>query len=74
MGHYVGDDVFSTQSRNLLWPQDLAWCVATEIDLDSPCVGGSAALVRDLLDDARVAALPVRPTDPIGADSDDLNR
>jgi hypothetical protein len=33
---------------NLWWPDDHAWCVASEIDLDYTLVGGSAAL-RDAL-------------------------
>ena len=32
------------QSPNLWWPQDRAWCVATEIDLCWTYVGGSRAL------------------------------
>ncbi|MGH8301512.1 MAG: hypothetical protein ACRET5_08615, partial [Steroidobacteraceae bacterium] len=28
------------QSPNLFWPDDRAWCVATEIDFDSTLVGG----------------------------------
>ena len=36
-------------SPNLLWPDDHAWCVASEIDLDSTLVGGSRALIDDLL-------------------------
>jgi hypothetical protein len=33
---------------NLLWPSDRAWCVATDIDMDSTLVGGSAELVAQL--------------------------
>ena len=36
-------------SPNLMWPADHAWFVATEIDLPWTGVGGSEALVADLL-------------------------
>jgi hypothetical protein len=55
------------QSPNLWWPDDRSWCVATEIDLTSTYLGGSAALVRDLLDDRRIDAQAAHPGDPIGA-------
>lgn len=62
------------QSPNLFWPGDRAWCVATEIDLDSSYLGGSAALVRDVLADGRLEAVPVSVDDPVWATSDDINR
>ena len=39
----------SEQSAHLWWPADRAWCVATDIDLMSTYVGGSAACVAELL-------------------------
>jgi hypothetical protein len=60
-------DLSWEQSPNLWWPDDRSWCVATEIDLTSTYLGGSAALVRDLLGDRRINAQPARPGDPIGA-------
>jgi hypothetical protein len=39
----------SEQSANLWWPADRAWYVATDIDLMTTYVGGSAACVADLL-------------------------
>jgi hypothetical protein len=62
------------QSPSLLWPDDRAWFVATDVDLDSTYLGGSAALVRDLLADARLEAVEAIVTDPVWADSDDINR
>jgi hypothetical protein len=52
----VDPDEFSPQSPSLFWPDDHAWCVATEIDLDSTYIGGSDALVQDLLADSRIEA------------------
>lgn len=49
----IDPDDFSPQAPSLFWPEDHAWCVATEIDLDSTYVGGSEALVDTLLADPR---------------------
>jgi hypothetical protein len=51
------------RSPNLWWPDDRAWCVATEIDLAWTYVGGPAALISDLLADSRVEAQPASPDD-----------
>lgn len=74
MGWRPSDDAFFPQSPNLFWPDDHAWCVATEIDLDSTYLAGSAALIADLLADDRLEALPVEVTDEVWAISDDVNR
>lgn len=74
MGWQVSADWFDPQSPNLFWPDERAWLVATEIDLDSTYVGGSADLVDALLADERLEAWRARPTDPISDDSDRLNR
>jgi hypothetical protein len=50
---------------NLWWPEDRAWFVASEIDLDSTYVGGSAELVARLLADARLEAVPSARDDGI---------
>jgi hypothetical protein len=62
------------QSPNLFWPDDRAWCVATETDLDSTYLGGTAALIAEILADERLEAVPVDVTDPVWADSDEVNR
>jgi hypothetical protein len=54
------------QSPNLWWPADLAWCVASEIDLPWTYVGGPRALIDAILADDRIEALPAAPDDPIG--------
>jgi hypothetical protein len=51
------------QTPNLWWPDDRAWCVASEIDFCSTYVGGSPALVERLLGDERLEAIPVRLED-----------
>jgi len=68
----LGMSIFP-QSPNLFWPDDHAWCVATEIDLDSTYLGGSSALVRDVLADERLEALPMSVADPVWITSDEIN-
>lgn len=51
------------QTANLWWPEDRAWCVATEIDLPWTYVGGQAGLIERLLSDDRIEALPAEPED-----------
>ena len=72
-GHRPRSDVFFPQSPNIFWPDDRAWCVATEIDLDSTYVGGSEALAQALLAEPRLETGRVEPGDPINAYSDSIN-
>jgi hypothetical protein len=65
---------FVIQSPNLFWPNDHAWCVASEIDLVCTLVGGSDAMVKTLLGDPRLEGYRVFAEDPIAADSDEENR
>jgi hypothetical protein len=51
------------QTPNLWWPDDRAWCVASEIDFCSTYVGGSPALIERVLGDGRVEAISVRLED-----------
>jgi hypothetical protein len=56
-----GDD----QTANLWWPDDQAWCVASEIDLGWSYIGGPAGLIGQVLADPRIEALPANPDDPV---------
>ncbi|HZQ50188.1 MAG TPA: hypothetical protein VFB69_07765 [Candidatus Dormibacteraeota bacterium] len=47
------------EGPNLWWPDDQAWCVATEIDLPWTYVGGSKALIEDVLAADRLGAKPL---------------
>jgi hypothetical protein len=60
-------------SPEIIWPDDRAWCVATEIDLDSTYVGGSKEMVESLLADDRFEALPASADDPIDTTGDTVN-
>ena len=61
------------QSANLWWPQDRAWCVHTEIDLNTTYVAGSQKLVDALLASEKLEVYQLEPTDKITYDSDTLN-
>jgi hypothetical protein len=69
----VGEAVGWEDGPNIWWPDDRAWCVASEIDLPYSYVGGSAALIEELVADPEVEALPARLEDPVTYDSDRIN-
>ncbi len=58
---------------NLWWPDDRGWCLATEIDLDSTLVGGSAELIKGLLSDSDIEAVPARLEDSVAINADTMN-
>ncbi|SEB49745.1 hypothetical protein SAMN04489806_0863 [Paramicrobacterium humi] len=62
------------QSPSLLWPDDHAWLLATEIDFDSTLVGGSTALIRELVQTPGIEALPLRPDADLSWDGAEVNR
>jgi hypothetical protein len=58
---------------NLWWPDDRAWCVASEIDLAYTYVGGSRELIEEILEHPALEALPSLVGEGITYDSDELN-
>ena len=60
------------QSANLWWPEDRAWCVATEIDFVSTYLAGSQKLIDAVLASG-LEVLQVRPSDGISYSADTLN-
>lgn len=58
---------------NLWWPDDRAWCVASEIDFPYTYVGGPAALVEAIVAHPGIEALPATIHDRITADGDTVN-
>jgi hypothetical protein len=67
------EDWLSPSSPNLIWPEDRAWFVASEIDFDSTLVGGSEELVRWIVEDRRLEAYPVEPHDLLTWNADKVN-
>ncbi|MFF8382298.1 hypothetical protein [Streptomyces kanasensis] len=51
---------------DLWWPQDRAWCLGGDVDLVSTYVGGSEALVAEVLAAPGLEAHRVDPGDPVG--------
>lgn len=65
IGHWITADWFDPQSPSLFWPDDHAWCVATEIDFDTTLVGGTQQLIDAIVNAAGIEALPIPPDAPI---------
>jgi hypothetical protein len=61
------------QSPSLWWPEDRAWCVATDVDLKSTYIGGSVSAVRHVEALPGVEAWEVAPDRGIDWLSDRLN-
>ena len=73
LGWTAPGGTFFPQSPNLFWPQDHAWCVASEIDLFCTLVAGSESLAEALVSDPSLEAWRVDPGDPVTYDSDRIN-
>ena len=61
------------QPPNLWWPEDRAWCVASEIDGYSTYIGGTAECIAAILDDGRLEALASDPRNRSDLWSDRVN-
>ncbi|PCE16226.1 hypothetical protein AUC47_09810 [Microbacterium sp. SZ1] len=64
----------SAQSPSILWPEDRAWVLVSEIDFDSTVVAGSAELVAALCADPALEAFPLPEGADLHWDADDVNR
>lgn len=62
------------QSPNLWWPDDRAWCVATEISFDSTLIGGSRQAVDAVLASADFEALEITLSTRLDRLADRINR
>jgi len=63
----------SAQHPNLIWPEDRAWVVVSEIDFDSTIVGGSPALIDAICADPAIEALPLPEDAALTWDADEVN-
>jgi hypothetical protein len=68
------DDPNFPQSPSIVWPDDRSWVLVTEIDWDSTIVAGSWELIKALVSDPSIEALPVREGADLGWDADHVNR
>jgi hypothetical protein len=66
---------FGTPGRtaNLWWASDQHWCAATDIDLMTTYVGGSARCIQEIVNSDVLEALPVASDQRITWDADTLN-
>jgi hypothetical protein len=53
---------FERQPPSLWWPDDHAWCAATEIDASFTCIGGAGQLIDELLNHEDLEVLRVTPS------------
>ena len=58
----------------LIWPDDHAWCVASEIDWDSTLVAGPRTLINAILADHDFESFEVQETDDLSWDGDTINK
>jgi hypothetical protein len=56
-------ELLEGHSPNLWWPFDHAWCVSTEIDLDSTYVAGSRSFIDAVIESEGLEAFEVGPDD-----------
>ncbi|MFS0865992.1 hypothetical protein AB3M83_01485 [Microbacterium sp. 179-B 1A2 NHS] len=61
-------------SPGILWPDDRAWVLVTDVDHDSTIVGGPAELVAALVADPRLEAVEVAEGIALTDDADEINR
>jgi hypothetical protein len=61
------------EGPNLWWPDDRAWCVASEIDFPYTYIGGTRELVEEILAHPGLESLPATVADGIWATSDTIN-
>ncbi|MFN2389980.1 MAG: hypothetical protein ABR575_10310 [Actinomycetota bacterium] len=66
--------LFDDHTPNIWWPEDRSWCVASEVDLDSTYVGGSAECIERLAEERALEVLMVTPGDRVDVAADDIDR
>jgi len=54
-----------SSTANVIWPNRRTWFVSTDIDLETTYVGGSAALIGELLEAQGLEAVEAHPDDPV---------
>jgi len=74
LAQYDGrDQVWSTQSPNLFWPADHAWCAGTEIDFDSTLVGGTTETIEAVLRSPVLESWAIESGASLQSDGDRIN-
>ena len=73
MAFLARDGPFWRHSPNLWWPDDRAWCVATDIDLYDTYVGGSLECIEAVLNNPDLEALPTTLDARVDRGGDTIN-
>jgi hypothetical protein len=68
---YLKSDV--GQVPNLIWPADHSWFMASEMDFDSTLVGGSDALIAELMQESSLETEVMLPDYSLAEDADKVN-
>lgn len=63
-----------SEGPNIWWPEDRAWCVATEVDLDSTYIAGSSRLIEDAMRSRTLDVVPADLKDRVDLGADTINR
>ena len=69
----TGERPFWGDTPNIWWPEDRAWCVATDIDLYDTYVGGSDECIEAILTHPELEALPATLDARIDLGADIIN-
>ncbi|MCW2977173.1 MAG: hypothetical protein JWM06_2454, partial [Actinomycetia bacterium] len=73
-GFDTGSSGESYRSPSLWWPDDRAWCVSTDVEMQETYLGASRACVNRLLTDERLEIMRVTADQNITWESDVINR
>ena len=73
MAFLIGDWPFWGRSPNIWWPEDRAWCVATDIDLFDTFAGGSRECIEAVLGNPDLEALPTTLDARVDIGGDTIN-
>ena len=71
--YIAGGPAENYRSPSLWWPDDRAWCVATDVDMQDTYLGASRACVDRLLTDERLEVMRVTADQDISWESDVIN-
>lgn len=64
----------AAQSPSIMWPDDRAWVMVTEVDSDSTIVAGSADVVRAILRASTLESAQIPQGAHLSWDADEVNR
>jgi len=69
----IGANPHVSWLANLWWPEDRAWCVATEVDQMCTYIGGTTGCIQEILDDPQLEVWPAALDQRVDYGSDQIN-